>query len=362
MSDMRLLMLSSDAKIFEEGSRVGARMAQYGTIVGELTIVVIAGGERREKFLAPNVRVVQSGGKNKSNIFFNARRLLREIATSTSFDLVSVQDPFFIGMLGYGIAKARHIPLQVQLHTDCFSFGFLMESPRRIFEALIAIFILSRAQCIRVVSERIAKSVRKITKIPVTVLPIHTEYTPLMRNESERGSHTLKLVSVSRLTKEKRMHLIIDAVAITPGVELTIVGDGPLRKSLELRVQSLELKERVRFVGWQDPAEYYAGADVLVHASQYEGYGAVLVEAALSELAIITTDVGVVGEVLENEKSALVVAGNKRAIGYAINRLVTDSKLRIRLASRAKEAASQNVISFEEYLACYQSALSQCSI
>ncbi|MFA5877248.1 MAG: glycosyltransferase [Candidatus Paceibacterota bacterium] len=359
---MHLLMLSSDVKIFDADSRVANRMALYGSIVDELLIVVAGVGAPKEIMLAPNVRAITSGGTNKFTSFLNTRRALRALTKERAYDIVSAQDPFFIGMLGYGIAKARHISLQVQLHTDCFSFGFLTESPRRVIEALLAIFILGRATCIRVVSERVAKSVRKITNVPVTVLPIHTEYDGGGKRVEVESPRNLKFLSVSRLTSEKRVHLIIDAIALTPEAELTIVGDGPLKKSLEFRVKRLGLGDRVHFVGWQDPAPYYKTADVFVQASRFEGYGVSLIEAGLSELAIITTDVGIVGEVLHDGKEALVVSGNSLAIASAMKRFIADKELRVLLATHALKSAKEHSMSMEEYLLCYQRALSRCSI
>lgn len=358
---MRLLMLSSDSKIFDPSSSVARRMVEYGTIVDDLEIVVIATGTTRSVTLASNVVACTTGGASKFAAFLHTRRMLRELIQKKSFDLVTAQDPFFIGLLGYSVAKKNRIPFQVQLHTDCFSLGFLLESPRRVIEVLVAIFILGRASCIRTVSERVAKSVARITSVPITVLPIFTAYTALPRGEGEQKK-ILKLVSVSRLTEEKRIHLMIDAVASVPDTELTIVGDGPLKKSLEFRVQGLGLEDRVRFVGWQDPAPYYRDADVFVHMSRYEGYGIALVEAARSRLAIITTDVGVVGEMLENEKSALVVAGTRHALKEAIVRLKIDEPLRQRLGEGASSAVQREEKTFEEYLSCYQSALSKCSL
>jgi len=353
-------MLSSDTKIFDTHSRVASRMVLYGSIVDELLIVVAGVGVPQEIILAPNVRAVTPGGVNRFSSFLNTRRILRSRTEEKNYDIVSAQDPFLIGMLGYGIAKARRIPLQVQLHTDCFSFGFLTESPRRIIEALLAVFILGRATCIRVVSDRVLKSVQKVTNVPVTVLPIHTEFEGVIKKEEAGLSQNLKFLSVSRLTSEKRIHLIIDAIALTPNAELTVVGDGPLRKGLELRVQRLGLGDRVHFVGWQDPAPYYKTADVFVQASRFEGYGVSLIEAGLSGLAIITTDVGVVGEVLNNEQEALVVSGTSLAIASAMKRLIEDRQLRVLLATQALKSAKEHSMSMEEYLLCYQKALSAC--
>lgn len=58
----------------------------------------------------------------------------------------------------------------------------------------------------------------------------------------------LRIISVGRLIKEKDPRHIIAAVATTPGTELTIVGDGAERPSLEQLASDLKVTDRVRFL------------------------------------------------------------------------------------------------------------------
>lgn len=57
----------------------------------------------------------------------------------------------------------------------------------------------------------------------------------------------LKLICVGRLFEDKNPTHIISAVAALENVELTIVGDGPLRPALEAQVRALKLEQRVKF-------------------------------------------------------------------------------------------------------------------
>jgi glycosyltransferase involved in cell wall biosynthesis len=107
-----------------------------------------------------------------------------------------------------------------------------------------------------------------------------------------------RLVYSGRLAPEKRVDLLIDAfAAIAPGRpdwDLLVIGDGPLRPSLERRVPA-QVRARVRWTGFSgEPgtvAALYHNADVLVLPSDYEPWAVVINEAAAAGLAIVASDV-----------------------------------------------------------------------
>jgi len=357
-------MLSQDKKIFEEGN-VRRRMISYGSIFTELHIIVFGTGLRQEAVLAPNVTVTGAGGRDKASAFFSGTREALTAGRQMNADIISAQDPFFIGAAGVWVAKRLNIPLQIQLHTDCFSFAFAFASVRNAIETFLAFFIIQQSSCIRVVSERVARSVKRFTKEAVSVLPIlspiSTDETPSGRPEAFHGNYTV--LSVSRLTKEKRVHLLIEAIARVPDVDLVIVGEGPMRKMLARRAKKLRVEDRVRFVGWQDDlAPYYAHADLFVAVSRYEGYGLSMVEAAQHGLPIIATDVGIVGEVFRPQDDVLVVQPNRKSIADALFKIVRDRDLAETLSAHAKERAMAHIIGNDVYLARYKESMHTCTI
>jgi glycosyltransferase involved in cell wall biosynthesis len=98
------------------------------------------------------------------------------------------------------------------------------------------------------------------------------------------------------------------AVAALPGVRLAIVGDGPQRGAVTAAARGLA-PGRVDFLGpVVDPALTLAAADVLVLPSRTEGIPAVLIEAGLSGLPVVATDVGGVREVVVSGETGLLVA------------------------------------------------------
>jgi glycosyltransferase involved in cell wall biosynthesis len=357
---MRVLMLSQDMNMFEERA-VTLRMALFGEIFEETLLVVFGAGERREKMLAPNVVAVAPGGKNKIHAFsLGVRELLKE-TREHKYSVLSSQDPFFLGVAAVFVSRKRRIPLQVQLHADCFSPAFIRESLRRRVEATLARLVLKRASCVRAVSKRVAERVRSVTSVPVSVFPILVEdsrKSDFPKPAVFRDKFTL--LAVSRLTREKQIHVLIDAALRVPETDLIIVGEGPLRKSLELRVKKGGGEDRIRFAGYQDPAPFYAHANLFMQASLHEGYGLTLIEAALAGLPIITTDVGVVGEVLHNTVEAIVVEGSSESFANAIGRVREDKVLGEILGQSAHVAALKTLLSKDEYLLRYKRALESC--
>ena len=100
------------------------------------------------------------------------------------------------------------------------------------------------------------------------------------------------------------------------------------------------------FFGARDDARaLMRSAQVYVQASVYEGYSRTLVEAALAGMPIITTDVGIVGEVFHDETEVLVAPVNSPVgIAVRIQRLIEDNAMRLELAAHAQAAAQAHLV------------------
>jgi glycosyltransferase involved in cell wall biosynthesis len=135
------------------------------------------------------------------------------------------------------------------------------------------------------------------------------------------------------LSSEKNVGLAIEALARLPGVHLLVVGDGPERPALELLAREVA-PARVRFAGTtEDPARALAAADVLVLPSSTEGLPAVLIEAGLSRVPVVATDVGFVRDIVVDHRTGLLVpTGDVEALAAALATALSD-------ATRLAEAA-----------------------
>ena len=152
------------------------------------------------------------------------------------------------------------------------------------------------------------------------------------------------LLSVGRLAVEKNLGLLIRsyeaARAITPATKLIIVGDGPLRNSLEKQCP------HAIFVGTKrgkDLAQHYASADAFVFPSLTETFGNVTIEAMASGLAVIAFRHAAAGDLIDSGHNGLTVeAKNEEAFIAAVIETIKNRKLLQKLGQAATHTASHH--------------------
>lgn len=145
------------------------------------------------------------------------------------------------------------------------------------------------------------------------------------------------IVSVGRLVPQKRVDLIIHSLKrvkreITDA-QLIIIGDGKSRSSLEELSKKLGLSDSVFFLGHlQNPYPYMKKADLFALASEWEGFGMVIVESLALGTPVVATDVeGGPKQILNNgEFGELVAVGSDEDFA---NKLIECSKKHV--ASKA---------------------------
>ena len=108
------------------------------------------------------------------------------------------------------------------------------------------------------------------------------------------------LLSVGRLAAEKQVELILPVLQNIPNVHLAIVGDGPYRETLEQVFDGYP----VTFTGYksgEDLSKAYASADIFMFpSSAIETFGLVAAEAMASGLAVVSSRVGGVPELIDS--------------------------------------------------------------
>lgn len=141
-------------------------------------------------------------------------------------------------------------------------------------------------------------------------------------------SSPLRVLFVGRLSKAKNVDVLIAAIGElaagdTP-LECTIVGDGPERQALEEQVEGLGLGDRVHFAGnmaFESVLDYYKRVDVLVLASETEGWPKALAEGMAFGLVCIGSDRGLVPWMLSDGRGLTVPPGNVRSLTKTLEKI-----------------------------------------
>lgn len=301
---MRILTIGSDRNVFDVESASAERQKAYGAHFDAFDIIVFS--LRTQKYaptlLSPGVHAYPTSSRSKLFYGFGA---IQKAFRLEKPDVVSVQDPFEAGICGLVIASLRGVPLHVQVHTDFLSPTFAEHSFLNRLRVVLAGLVIPRAAHVRVVSSKIKESIEKHyrSSASISILPIFVDINRFRNAQAGDLTHRFrhfrkKLLVVARLEKEKNVSLAIESFAKTAPEDacLIVLGEGKERASLQSLTQKLGIASRVFFEGSQDPAPYYALADLVLVPSHFEGYGLVIIEALAAGKPVLATDVGIARE------------------------------------------------------------------
>jgi glycosyltransferase involved in cell wall biosynthesis len=163
--------------------------------------------------------------------------------------------------------------------------------------------------------------------------------------DSEAGMPMI--VTVGRLEAPKRHDLTIRAVAEINGdmpVRLVVVGSGQDEAGFRQLAAELGVGSQVEFTGFVEaPQEYMRKADVFVLATEYEGFGNVIVEALACGLPVVVSDVPYGPRFILDDGAygRLVEPGSVSALAAAIRHALDEAPLSISSATELRERAAR---------------------
>ncbi len=309
---MKLLMISMDRKIFNKDSEVARRQIEYAKNYDEVHIIVFT---KRSSFkeiaLGNNIVVYPTRSLSRWSYIFRALSLGRFIVERRNISHITCQDPFETGLVGALIKNRHDVSLELQIHTDIGSPYFQKFNFLNRIRTLISKYTLTRADKVRVVSERIKKYVSRFVlpeKIEIKPIAVDIEkvknapVTEDLHKKYPQFSHIILMVS--RLEPEKNIEMAVKAwpkvLEKIPKTGLLITGSGAEDCKLKLIVESLKLNDSIIFSGWQNQEtiySYYKTAEALLVTSWYEGYGMTMLEAQAAHCPVVSTDVGIARDI-----------------------------------------------------------------
>lgn len=201
--------------------------------------------------------------------------------------------------------------------------------------------------------------------LDVRVIPNGIDAEKFHPSEKQSITKPIRLLTVCRLIRRKRIDLLIEAVghARTLGldVRLNIAGEGNLMEPLKRLANELGVADSVFFMGRvpvEQMPQIYRDSHIFVMSSAHEGMSNAMLEAMASGLPIVTTRCEGVDELIANN-GIVVETPQADQIADAIGFLANDKETYVRMAHAARERAalfSWSAVA-EQYIRCYQETL-----
>ncbi|OGZ94642.1 MAG: hypothetical protein A2633_01330 [Candidatus Sungbacteria bacterium RIFCSPHIGHO2_01_FULL_47_32] len=393
---MKVLMLSIDPLIFEEGSEVRERMKEYGTLFDDLRVIVYTHPGYAKEELAQNVRIYPTNTGLKFSYFFKAfslgRRILKEGGYKKNDAVITSQDAM-TNIAGFLLRAFTGISLQVQIHTDFLSPNFKKESFKNSMRYRLYRWSARHADCVRVVSERLKASLEgkfRIHEWRISVLPIFVDgeairnAVPSTKVHDKYPSYDFIILMASRVTTEKNIDMAClamrEVIKKFPRTLLLVVGDGPEKNRLkdlygttpQRPVSFDDATEEKPFDGpmvifedavpYETLLSYYKTADMFLVTSNYEGYGRTILEALASGLPVFSADVGIAREAIRiNETGRIFPVGNSRNLADILIKVFYEFENYNLMRLRTKELSKTLLASSKsEYLESFRQSLVTC--
>ncbi len=168
-------------------------------------------------------------------------------------------------------------------------------------------------------------------------------FNPKRRSEAMRARllngrdpDSMLCIYVGRLAYEKRVDLLLE-VARTPGIALTIIGDGATRAELETMFEGTNTYFTGYMIG-DDLADAYASADVFMFTGAFETFGQVVQEALASGLPSVIINQGGITDLVQDGWNGFQCPADPEAFAKAARTLRDDPELREAMSMNAQRS------------------------
>ena len=276
-------------------------------------------------------------------ILLGSLKILREICYIEKVDIIhchqsssslSLEGIFHSKLLGVNVVLSEH---------SLYGFSFLDEAS---LNKVIRTFFVDMDETISVshiatenlilrgmVNPKMAHTIPNAIDNTKFLPPTVKELKDMKKKKIEEGKEDIiTIVSISRQAERKGTDLLIEVIPEVckqfPNVNFIIGGDGPKKKLLDVMVDAVGLKDRVKLTGslpHQKVRDEMIKGQIYLNTSLTESFCIAIVEAASAGLYTIATDVGGVGEVLP-EYMVKLVKPDKESIINAIKDTIKNYK------------------------------------
>lgn len=239
--------------------------------------------------------------------FFREYRYLKNYVISNNINvlLIQVPSPVFLFYSRWLKHSIKNLKICMYIHAD----------PNAIFNTQFKciqyrLFQKNVDGCIAI-SDFVANEMKEnYPGNKITVIHNGIDLRRFSYVKKERTKSPMHFIFAGRLVKEKGLDILLHSLAsIDKDYRVSLVGEGPCKDDLCALSISLNIDNRVEFLGERSDVELLLqGADFFVHpATCNEGFGIALVEAMASGVPCIAYSKGAIPEIIEDNKEGLLV-------------------------------------------------------
>ena len=257
---------------------------------------------------------------------------LRRVLQSFGPDVLHVHTPY--ALLARAIAGLR-VPTLYTHHNSILQFH---PSLFRIFDRVVSRYVAICRACELVLKAHARR--------PIELIRNGVPDAFVRAGARERLAENPTVLSVGAVTRQKDYPTLIKAAGLCRErlgangrrIVFQLVGSGSEDGSIRQQVRDSGLNGVVKLLGTRsDVAELMAAADLMVNSSLYEGLPIALIEAAQSGLPTVATAVGGNSEIVEDQRSGLLVPpGEPSLLAEAIEDILTDPEKYVLFSREAK--------------------------
>lgn len=205
-------------------------------------------------------------------------------------------------------------------------------------KALLRRYYVKRSTAI-VLSSELERLDSGLENATVIAHPVFDEQLPYEPPPIHEPAAPITIGFIGRFHKKKNLHLLIDALALAPGVHLKIGGDGDpdFTRSLIARVERHRMADRVTWLGFvasDAKHDFYRSVDLIAMPSKFECFGLVGAEAMAEGVPVLVSPTVGIAEDVAAGACGLVIPTRPDAIGVALSRLKRQTLIDWGLAAR----------------------------
>jgi len=247
-------------------------------------------------------------------------------------DIIQTHTRFFLSTFIGGICAKLRKKKRVHVeHGSGLVKGLIWRKSlfANIYDYTFGKLCFSSADQIVAISQGNIPFIKKFSKTPIEVIYRGLDFPEIKRKK--QNSDSISLGFIGRLVKLKGIDLLIsafaDLISDYPDLHLQIIGDGEERQNLEKQVQSLNIQDKVSFLGYQDKNtlqnQILPSLDIFINPSLQEGLPTTVIESLLAKCIVVATDVGGTREISDKSDFILVQPDDPDALMRGVRQALT---------------------------------------